>query len=83
MATVDFYKVEVKYSGRFDDYTDRLFKEMALERMYHGVDGYEYSREMEEHEADAYDGRITIVHKYPCNKLVDVCWAEKREEGEE
>lgn len=83
MAQVTIYKVEVKYTGSLEDYTVEQLKDMADNRIYHGVDAYDHTEEVTEEEAQALDGRLWIDHKYPSNKLVDVCWIEKEEQEAE
>lgn len=83
MAQVTFFKVEVKYTGSLEDYTVEQLRDMADNRIYHGVDPYDHTEEVTEEEAQAMDGMIWIDHKYPSNKLVNVCWIEKEEKEAE
>lgn len=83
MTKVDFYKVEVSYSGRFEDYTKNDFFEMARERTYHGVDATWKEEETPEDESKQLDGEVNVIDKYPSNKIAEVTWSYIREEKEE
>lgn len=82
-VTVDFWKEEVKYSGRFEEYTVADFLEMAQVKQDKRCDFTpDRSEEMDEEEAKRVDGQIRVTD-YPCNKLAVVSWAYIREEQEE
>lgn len=71
------YRVEVKYSGSFDDYTDEDLIEMAKARMNREPGDYcEGSTEMNQFDAMKIDGEYTVDHRYPSNKLAWVSWTE-------
>ena len=72
---VDYYKVEIKYTGNYSDYTDADFIANAHARVDRGTDPYDHTEELSEEEArKAIQGYI-IDHVSPCNKLVNVMWA--------
>lgn len=83
MKKVNFFKVEVKYSGKFEDYTKQDFMKMARANMDRGVDPFDHTKELQDDLADAIDCRIIIDNYYPCNKLAQVTWAEVEEGDEE
>ena len=73
---VNFYRVEVKYSGRYENYSkDDLYK-MAVAKTDAGVDPFSHTKIMTEEEAKEFVGKVWTKNSYPCNHLADVCWAE-------
>lgn len=77
MFKVDFYSVEVKYTGRFEDYTQEDWKAMA-EHAAIRTDPYDYTKEVETfEEARKLEDEFNYVadDRYPCNKLANVIWA--------
>lgn len=83
MFKVDFYSVEVKYTGRFEDYTQEEWRAKAQYKCDHGVDPYDYTKEVETfEEARKLEDEFNYVadNRYPCNKRTNVIWAEIREQ---
>lgn len=86
MKKVDFYRVEVKYTGDLEDYTIDEIKVIALSKVYKGVDGFDHTEEREDDKAERINGRYWLENDRPCNHLIDVCWAyiqEVEEDAEE
>lgn len=70
---VDFYKVEVKYSGRFEDYTEEDLVAMARAKMGSGdFDCFEYTKVMPVNEAYQNDMKVWLDNHRESNKLIDV-----------
>jgi hypothetical protein len=83
MAKVDFWTVEVKYSGSFEDYTTYdLYKMARFKQMRLGEFTPDETKEMPEKQARKYDGLIKAVDAYPSNKLAVVKYSYIREEVE-
>lgn len=82
MKTVNFYSCEVKYSGKSSDYTKEQLLAMALERTYHGVDCFDFSKEIRDDIAEEMDGDI-FVEFFPCNKIARINWSYIAEDIEE
>lgn len=81
---VDFYSVEVRYSGSFEDYTERDLYDMALvKQAQRGDFTPDYTEEMTEEKARDLDGNIEVVNAYPCNKIAIVKYSYIRETNEE
>ena len=86
MFKVDFYSVEVKYTGSFDSYTPEDWKQKAIAKFESGCDPYDYSIEvktLEEARALEDENDYTAFNRFPCNKLAIVRWACIREQNEE
>lgn len=81
MKKVNFFSVQVKYSGSFEDYSkDQLF-EMAKAKQDHGVDCIDETIEVEDDTiAKQLDGKVVIDNTYPCNKICTVGWSYIAEE---
>lgn len=69
---VEFYEVQVKYSGRFEDYTTAELYDLATARDPAEVDHVE---EMSQFEAMKIDGSVTVEDRYPCNKIAVIRWS--------
>lgn len=82
MKTVNFYSCEVKYSGKPSDYTKEQLLAMALERTYHGVDAFDFSKVLRDDIAEEMDGDV-FVEWHKCNKTANVNWAYIAEDIEE
>lgn len=78
---VDFYRAEVKYTGRFEDYTSNDLFQLAQARTLM-QDCFYKTEEMPAIKAKNMDGKV-IVSDNPCNKIATVTWAYIREEEEE
>lgn len=83
MAKLDYFTVEVKYSGNFDDYTPEQFKAMADAKVGRGCDPFNHSETVTDERAEKYDGRVWVCNKFPSNKLAIVNWCYKSDEVEE
>lgn len=77
---VNHYSAEVKYSGRFEDYTPEQLLEMAKHRADQGVDTFDYDEEMNQFDAMKLDGAFEVEDRYPSNKLAMVRWTYIDEE---
>lgn len=85
MTKVDFFEVEVKYSGAFDSYSPEDWKKMAQAAAVR-TDPYDHTEEVETfEEARRLEDENDFIadNTYPCNKLAHVTWAYIREEEEE
>lgn len=86
MIKVDFYSVEVKYTGDFEDYTQADWRAKAEYECDHGVDPYDYTKEVvtfEEGLKLEEEYNYVADNRYPCNKLAYVTWAAIREQDDE
>lgn len=83
MKTVDFYRVEVRYTGSFNDYSADDFFNMAQARIDQGIDPFLYSDILNDEAAEDIVNRDHIDNTYPCNKIATVRWARIHEEGKE
>lgn len=79
MNFVDFFKVEVKYSGDFNEITAEEWKAKA-DAVKHRGDCFDHTEEHSDKSAAALDDSMWIENTYPCNRLASVTWAEIREE---
>ena len=82
---LDFYSVEVKYSGAFEDYTSEDWKAMATKKA-EMCDAYDDTIEVDSMElALEVERKFAFVadNEYPCNKLARVKWVYIREEDED
>lgn len=75
MTRVNFYSAEVKYTGFFEDYTEKDLLEMAKAKADRGVDVFDRYEDVSEEEAKQLDGKIHYIRNYPSNKLVDIGWS--------
>lgn len=74
MAKLTFYKTEVKYSGRYEDYTETQLFLMALAKYDKGDDCYCREIETDAENAKKWDGYYEVENKLPCNKIAEVTW---------
>lgn len=82
MAQVDFYEVEVKYSGNVNDYTVEELYNMALAAQEKRGDfSPSYTKVMTNKEARKYDGNKGILTYFPSNRVVIVQYSYIREEA--
>ena len=81
MKQVDFFKVHVNYTGKFEDYEEEDWRSKAKAKQDDGVDAFEYTDILDETQADWFDGRMWITNIYPCNKIAEVKWSEIRKEN--
>lgn len=83
---VNFYSIQVKYHGAFEDYTSEEFLEMAKAEQYKGFDTFDHDIITDETEARKLDGKFEVINQYPCNKIAVVNWSyidDLYEEGED
>lgn len=84
MKTVEFYKVEIKYSGRFEDYDEKDLIKMAQAKFDNQVgDYFDHEENLEDSEADLLDSTAIVVNEYPANKLAVVTFRWIREEADD
>jgi len=82
MRTVDYFKVQVKYSGSFEEIEENEWKAKADAQAIR-CDAFDHSELIDEDSAKKIDGSMWIRNIYPCNKIAEVEWAYIREEDEE
>lgn len=84
MKTVEFYKVEIKYSGKFEDYDEKDLIKMAKAKFDNQVgDYFDHEENLEDAEADLLDSTAIVVNEYPANKLAVVTFRWIREEADD
>lgn len=81
LLKVDFFSVQVNYTGEFDSYTQDDWESMAQDRACR-CDPYDSTQEMPEDEAKKIEGEFSADDTYPSNKIATVRWAYIREEEE-
>ena len=74
MTAVDFFSKQVKYSGKFEDYTEDELIRMAIAQS-DSCDCYDRTELVEDTEAERLDGKYTVENTYPCNKICTVYWS--------
>lgn len=82
MKNVDYFKVQVKYSGSFEDYEEKDWRSKAQVQAER-CDAYDHTDLLDDDKAFKEDGCMWIRDIYPCNKIAEVNWAYIREEDEE
>lgn len=75
MIPVNFYSVQVKYTGKLEDYTPEQLLEKAKAKEDQGIDTLDDSKRFNEIEAKKLDGQIKIEDTYPANKICTVRWS--------
>lgn len=75
MAKVYFFSTQVKYQGTFDSYSKEDLYVKAVEKQYHGVDCFDYSKELPKEQALELDHVISVENTYPGNKIATVYWS--------
>lgn len=82
MAQVDFYEVEVKYSGNITDYTvEELYNMARAAQERRGNFEPSYTKTMTRREAKKYDGDKSILTCFPCNHIAIVQYSYITEEA--
>ena len=80
--TVDYFEVEVKYSGSINDYSIQDLFDMALAKQASRGDFEpEFTAMIPADHAEAIDGQVEVENRYPCNHLAIVRWSCIREEA--
>lgn len=82
MTKVDYFEVEVKYAGAFEEYDLEAWKEKARVEADRTDPFYE-SRYEEDGFAKVIDGKYYVENRFPCNKIAVVQWAYIAEEEEQ
>lgn len=82
MTRVDYFEVEVRYNGAFEEYALEDWIEKAKAEADRGDPFYE-SRLEDDGFAKVIDGKYYVENRFPCNKIAVVQWAEIREEEAE
>lgn len=82
MTKVDYFEVEVKYTGAFEEYDLEAWKEKAMKQAER-CDAYVETREETDGFAKVIDGKYYVENIYPCNKIARVQWAYIAEEEDE
>ena len=84
LVKVNRYAVQVKYSGRFEDYTINDFTEKAYVKIGTGVDAFDHQDFVTEEIASKYERIFLVENTFPCNNIATVRWFIKdlNEEGE-
>mgnify|MGYP007122035669 CR=1 FL=1 len=82
MTKVDYFEVEVKYAGAFEEYDLEAWKEKARAEADR-KDCFLETREETEGFAKVIDGKYYVENRFPCNKIAVVQWAYIREEEDE
>ena len=83
MVKVDYFRTEVNYTGRFDEYTLEDWKAKAIAKQDRGIDCFNETREETEGFAKVIDGKFLVDNKYPSNKIAVVSWAHITYEEDE
>lgn len=87
MTQVDFYSIQVKYSGSFDSYTEEEIIQMGLAKAGREmIDCFDETKFFGDHEAEELDGKFTVENRFPCNQIAVVRWSyipEKEWDDEE
>lgn len=81
MKNVDYFKVQVKYSGSFEDYEEKDWRAKAQAQAGR-CDAYDHTDLLDDDTAFKEDGCMWIRNIYPCNKIAEITWAYIREEEE-
>lgn len=82
MTKVDYYEVEVKYNGAFEEYALEDWIEKARAEADR-KDAFYESRYEEEGFAKVIDGKYYVENRFPFNKIAVVQWAQIAEEEQE
>lgn len=82
MTKVDYFEVEVKYAGAFEEYDLEAWKQKARAEADRTDTFYE-SRYEEDGFAKVIDGKYYVENRFPCNKIAVVQWAYIAEEEQE
>ncbi len=82
MTQVDYFKVQVSYSGKFEDIEEQEWRQKAQAKMDRGIDAYDHTDLLDEDVAFKEDGCMWIRNIHPCNRIAEVNWAEIRQEEE-
>lgn len=82
MTQVNFFKVQVKYSGDFAEIEEQEWRSKARAKMDRGIDAYHHNELWDDATAEKMARSMTITNKFPCNHIAEVKWAEIRQEEE-
>lgn len=84
MRQVDYFRTEVKYTGRFEDYSMEDWKAMARAKEDRcGCGCFFETRDEADEFAEVIDGKYFVKDEFPCNKIAVVMWAYAVDEDEE
>ena len=82
MTKVDFFSVQVKYSGSFEAHTKAYFWVLAKAKAER-VDPFDRQEEFDDDAALKLDGEVWVEDTYPCNHIATVKWAYINEDEED
>lgn len=82
MTHVDYFKVQVSYSGRFEDIEEQEWRQKAQAKVERGIDAFDHTDLLDDDTAFKEDGCMWIRNIHPCNRIAEVNWAESRKEEE-
>lgn len=80
MTQVNFFKVQVSYSGDFAEVEEQEWRAKVRAKMDRGIDALDHTEFMDMETAKKRADEMLITDIYPCNKIAEVCWAEIIEE---
>lgn len=80
MTQVDYFKVQVSYSGDFAEVEEQEWRAKARAKMDRGIDALDHTEFMDLVTAKKRADEMLITDIYPCNKIAEVCWAEINKE---
>lgn len=82
MTQVDYFKVQVSYSGSFEEIEEQEWRQKAQAKMDRGIDAYDHTDLLDDDKASREAGCLWIRNAFPSNRIAEVCWAECRQEEE-
>ena len=80
MTQVNFFKVQVGYSGDFTEIEEQEWRSKVRAKMDRGIDALDHTEFMDMKTAKKRADEMLITDIYPCNKIAEVSWAEIVEE---
>jgi hypothetical protein len=80
MTQVDFFKVQVSYSGDFAEIEEQEWRSKARAKMDRGIDALDHTEFMDMATAKKRADELLISNIHPCNRIAEVSWAEIIEE---